>query len=109
MVEIRRRGRHVAGPLLAAALVAYFGYHAVEGERGLIALWHVTQQLDDANAVFDEIHAQRTVLEHRVALLRPEHLDPGRLDERARAVLDLVGPNEVVILTPKGSADAPAP
>ena len=34
--EIRRRGRHIIGPALWALAVAYFMFHAVQGERGLV-------------------------------------------------------------------------
>jgi cell division protein FtsB len=42
-----------------------------------------------------------------VGLLRPDHLDPDLLDERARAVLNLAAPDEIVIpLTPAPPATA---
>lgn len=104
--EIRRRVRQVLGPVLAAAIVGYFGYHAVEGKRGLIAWWQVTQQIKRAKATLARTGAEREDLERRVSLLRSEHLDPDLLDERARIMLDMVAPDEVVILLPPGAAAA---
>jgi cell division protein FtsB len=46
------------------------------------------------------VRAERDALDHRVGLLRPEHLDRDMLDERAREMLNLAGPNEIVILRP---------
>ncbi len=96
--EIRRRARHVAGPALVAALIGYFGYHAVQGEHGLIAWWRITQQIERVEATLDETRAEREALERRVALLRPESLDPDMLEERARIMLNLARPDEVIIL-----------
>ena len=100
--EFRRRVRAVSGPVLAVSLVCYFAYNLFAGDRGLLAWLHLNQELRDAQATYSAVHADRQNLERRVALLRPEHIDPDMLDERARAVLQLVGPNEIVI--PLGDA-----
>ena len=95
--EIRRRARLVAGPVAGISLFAYFAYHLVEGDRGLIAWRALADQVSAAQAERDAAHAQRLALEERVSLLRPGHLDRDMLDERARAVLNRVGPDERVI------------
>lgn len=108
MGEIRRRVRHVAGPVAMAGIAAYFGYHVVEGDRGLIAWWQVTSQLESAEATLERVRDQRVTLERRVGLLGSESLDLDLLDERAHLMLNLGRPDEVVILNPYG-AEAPAP
>ncbi|HUH84714.1 MAG TPA: septum formation initiator family protein [Stellaceae bacterium] len=95
--EIRKRARRVIGPVLGISLVAYFAYHLVQGDRGLMAWVRLEQQVAEANTTLAGLEAQRATLEHRVDLLRPQHLDPDMLDERARRELDLIGPNETVI------------
>jgi cell division protein FtsB len=95
--EIKRRARDIVGPFLGACFVAYFAYHAVQGERGLLAWVRVANEIESARPVLAEAAAERRLLEHRVALLSPEHLDPDMLEERARALLNLVGENEIVI------------
>jgi cell division protein FtsB len=95
--EIRKRARRVIGPVLGISLVAYFAYHLVQGDRGLMAWVRLEQQVAEANATLASVEAQRATLEHRVNLLRPQHLDPDLLDERARGALDLIGPHETVI------------
>ena len=95
--ETRRRARYIVGPFLGVCFFAYFAYHAVQGDRGLLAWARVANEIESARAVFAEAVAERRLLEHRVALLRPEHLDPDMLDERARTLLNLVGENEFVI------------
>jgi len=95
--ELRRRGRALAGPVLGVSLVCYFAYHFFVGDRGLLAWMELTQELRDAKATLAALDVERVTLERRVGLLQPEHLDPDMLDERARATLNLVGPNEIVI------------
>jgi len=95
--ELRRRARAITGPVLGISLVCYFAYHLFAGDRGLLAWLQLTQGLRDANATYSAVHAEEQALEHRVSLLRPEHIDPDMLDERARAVLHLGGSDEVVI------------
>lgn len=96
--EIRRRARQIAPQVLFACTVGYFAYHAVQGERGLLAYLHVQQELQQAKAVQGELQDQRAELEHRVDLLRPDHLDPDMLEERARKVLNYTRDDEVVVL-----------
>lgn len=102
----REIGRYLAGlsaRLVLACLVVYFGYHAVQGERGLNAWWRLTQKIAAAEATLNALNGQRAALEARVALLRPESLDPDMLEERARVLLNFGRPDEITILRPKES------
>lgn len=96
--EIKRRAGLIAGPVLGVSLMCYFGYHLVQGERGLLAWLQLTQEVKLAKTQLAELDQQRSALDRRVSLLRPEHLDRDMLDERARATLNLAGPHEIVIL-----------
>lgn len=98
--SLRRLIRPVAVPLMGVAVLCYFGYHAIQGERGLMTWWQLRQDIRVAEAERAAVAAERGTLERRVHLLRPDHLHPDMLDERARDMLNLVGPNELVILTP---------
>lgn len=104
--EIRKRARHVAGPVLAISVFGYFAYHSVQGDRGVIAWLQLGQQVEIAQAVLEKVSRDRSALEHRARLLRPDNLDPDMLDERARQVLSLTRPDELVILD-KGSNHEP--
>lgn len=101
--EISRRLPGISAQLLLACLVVYFAYHAVQGERGLNAWWRLTQKIALAEATLDALNGQRAALEARVALLRPESLDPDMLEERARADLNFGRPDEMIVLQPKES------
>lgn len=91
-------GRLVVVPVIGACLVGYFAYHAIQGDRGLIALSHLQIQIDQANQVLAQVRAERKRLEHEASLLRPDHLDPDMLDERARVVLNYSHPDDLVIM-----------
>lgn len=97
MTEIRRRARHAVGPFIGAAVVAYFGFHMVQGDRGLVAWWHLRQEIAEAEATVQKISAERLELAHRVSLLRPDSIDPDMLEERARLMLNVGRPDELVI------------
>ncbi len=95
--EIRTRARHIVGPVLAATVFAYFAYHAVQGDRGLLAWLKLSQQVQDAQIEYDRLDAKREELARRVQLLHPESLDRDLLDERVRVMLGYVGKDDIVI------------
>ena len=96
--EVRRRLRHAVVPFLSACAVAYFGYHVIEGDRGLIAWLQVSQEIERAEAEAASRGAEVGRLEKMVTLLRPEALDSDMLDERSRVVLGLAHPDEIIVL-----------
>ncbi len=95
--EIHRRARKIAPQVIAACLVGYFAYHAVQGERGLHARVQLQKDLEQAEAIAHDLAAERRAMERRVALLRPDSLDPDMLEERARQVLNFTRENEAVV------------
>jgi cell division protein FtsB len=104
--EIKRRAKDVIGPVLGFCVVGYFAYHSIEGDRGLVAYLRLTEQIQLARSQLTEVVLERKALEQRVGLLRPNQLDPDMLDERARLLLNLARPDEIVIPDP---AAPPAP
>lgn len=95
--ELNRRLRHVVGPLIGVGAVAYFAYHTVEGDRGVLAWVRLKNEILEAELQLAKVTTERQALEHRVLLLRPDHLDPDMLEERARAMLNMGREDEVVI------------
>lgn len=95
--ELRKRAPQVALPVIGACVAGYFAYHAVQGDRGIIAWLVLNQQIREAQQVEAELAAERAVLEQRVALLRPDSLDPDMLAERARVMLNLAHSDELII------------
>jgi cell division protein FtsB len=97
VVELKRRARDLVGPVLGLSALVYFVYHAVEGDRGLFAYFRLTHHIVETQAALDQVAAEREALERRVSRLRNESLDRDLLEERARAILNYVRPDEVVV------------
>ncbi len=95
--RLRRHLRSGLVPSLMVLWIAYFGYHVVQGDRGLAAYARLEQDLIRVQAQHREALAVREKLEARVALLHPAHIDADMLDERARIVLGVAHPDEVLI------------
>jgi len=95
---LARRSRFLLGPVLGITLTGYFAYHLVEGDRGLKAWLRLNREIGTATANLDAVRAQRAALDLKVSELRPDHVDPDLLDERIRATLNLVLPDDIVIM-----------
>ncbi len=104
--EMKRRARFLVGPLLGAALTSYFVYHTIEGDRGLRAWRDITEQMRTANDQLATVEAEHDALTHKVWGLNPNHVDPDLLDQQIRATLDLVAPNEIVVMPPNTPSPA---
>ncbi|MFO1127612.1 MAG: septum formation initiator family protein [Rhodospirillales bacterium] len=95
--EFRHRYRDIIFPAFGICAVAYFAYHLVHGDRGLIA-WHALQQQVEARRLeAAAVRQEREDLEQRVRLLNPNSVDRDMLDEWARRLLNYGLPNERVI------------
>jgi cell division protein FtsB len=98
----RRRVRSILTALalyvMAGLLIGYFGANAYSGNHGLRAKQDIDEQIGGLSVERDRLKAERVKWERRVALLRSESLDPDMLDERARALLDYVHPNDAVMM-----------
>ena len=93
-----RRSRFLLGPVLGITLTGYFAYHLVEGDRGLKAWLRLNREISTATGNLDAVRTQRAALDLKVSELRPDHVDPDLLDERIRATLNLVLPDDIVIM-----------
>ncbi len=99
--ELKVRARQIAGPVIGVSMVVYFAYHAIQGDRGLIALGKIRQNVDALQAEVLDVRAERMGMERKVDALRLDSLDPDLLEERARIVLGFGYGDEMdVILSP---------
>src|SRR5919107_3563822 len=98
MREIRKRA--LAGPVLGIVLTGYFGYHLVEGDRGLRAWVRLSQELRQAKEQLAAVSEKRVELQHRVAHMRADQVDPDLLESHIRKTLDVLRPDEIVIPMP---------
>jgi len=87
-------------PLAWAGVIGVTGlflWSGLEGSRGLGALDAAEARADRLEEELAALRAERRAAENRVRRLRRDYLDLELLDERARAVLGLVRPDEIVI------------
>jgi cell division protein FtsB len=84
-------------PLLTAAFLGYFGFHAFNGSFGLLSLDRLEQEAEGLRDQLDALKKEREGLERRVATLKPDSLDADVVDTEARTSLNLLRPDEVVI------------
>ena len=99
--DIRRRAKGTAPQILAGALVAYFAYHAIQGERGINRWIDLKEDLRASEAQLAALEVERTQLDNRVRRLRRDNLDPDLLEERARLLLNYGYPDDIVVMLPE--------
>ena len=107
--DIKRRLAQVAWPMLGACLAGYFVYHAVQGDRGIVAWMQLNQQIRVADTELAKTDTERQDMEQRVALLSNSSLDLDMLEERAQVMLNFAHPDDLVIFfsaQPKPAAPA---
>jgi cell division protein FtsB len=95
--EIKRRIKAVVAPLIFLSLVGYFGWNAVQGDRGLMAYAQRKELLAEAQQDQAKAQAELEAWERRVRGLRSRNIDADALDERARAMLNLADPSEIIV------------
>jgi len=85
-------------PLITAAFLGYFGFHAFHGSYGIMA----REQFDAQGAVLEAelaaLQEETGAYGGRASLRRAQTLDPDMVDERARRSLNIIGPNDVIIV-----------
>lgn len=86
----------IAATLFILLLLAYFTFHAVSGDRGLLAFMQLSKKTEEARAELDIVKAERLRLERKVSLLRNDSLDLDMLDEQARVLLGYSAEGETV-------------
>ena len=82
---------------IAALVIGYFGVNAYTGNHGLRAKQDLDQQIAQLTSELDALKSERASWERRVALLKPESIDPDMLDERARVLLDYADPRDITL------------
>ena len=95
--ELKRRARIMIAPSIFLAVTAYFGWNATQGDRGLVAYAKRRELLSQVMADQNAAKTERDVWQVRVSGLRGRHIDPDSLDERARSMLNLADPTDVIL------------
>ena len=96
-LELKQRARMTVAPTVFLAITAYFAWNAAQGDHGLVAYAQRQNLLRQVIAEQQSARTERDSWSTRVSGLRARHLDPDTLDERARAMLNLADPNDVIV------------
>ena len=84
--------------VLLIFLCSYFSYFAIKGERGLFTYFYLQDKIAEATKIQNNYDKQKAELEQKVKLISSSSLDLDLLDERARAVLNVIGDDEFIII-----------
>jgi cell division protein FtsB len=98
--EPESRRRQLSGVLfflVSLALLLYLAFAALHSEYGLIRLVQIEEREVRLQDELAGLRAERAAIESKVAQLSGERPDPDLLDERARQVLGLGRPDELLI------------
>lgn len=95
--EVKRRAKMAIAPAVFLAITGYFAWNATQGNRGLVAYVQRQELMKQVEADNKAAKDERDMWERRVIGLRSNRLNPDTLDERARAMLNLAEPTDVVV------------
>lgn len=83
---------------IALLCLLVMGAWAIAGPSGLLAWSENLRTLDQRQKEVKQLSAQRDELKNRVALLDPRHADPDLAGELLRSNLNVVHPDEMVMM-----------
>ena len=87
--------------LLACGLLAiqgYLAYNVVSGQFGIASQRQLEVEINDLSATSAVLAAEVEAYRHRAALFTPQRLDPDIVAERARALLSMAQPDDIIIM-----------
>lgn len=83
--------------VLTLALGLYFAFAAVQGPSGILRRIQIESETTELEAQRDVLRAEVSQMQNLTRRLSDDYLDLDLLDERAREVLGLVRPDEVIL------------
>lgn len=95
---VMRKTFAVAGSFfLLGTMIAFFGFHTVTGERGILARPQLEHKIIQAEEQLALLEKHRSFLAHRITLMHKSGVDADILAETARSDLGLYAPNDVIV------------
>jgi cell division protein FtsB len=94
--------------LVAAGLVAfqaYLGFNVVSGQYGIESQKQMQAEIEELRARSAALQVRMDAYRHRVTLFDPQRLDPDIVSERARALLSMANPADVVVMVDPKSGE----
>ena len=82
---------------LLGTMIAFFGFHTITGERGILARPQLEHKIMQAEEQLALLEKHQSFLSQRIALMHLDGVDADILAETARSELGLYAPNDVII------------
>jgi cell division protein FtsB len=90
--------RHVALALGLVAFQGYLGYSVVTGQFGIESQDVLEVEINELAAKSGALQAEIDSFRHRIDLFQTTRMDPDLVSERARALLSMAQPDEIVVM-----------
>ena len=100
IINIAKYKKRTAINVILIMVFFYFMFHAVAGNRGLLAYFQLSKAITDMTPIVDELKLERLELEHKVNLLKSA-VDLDMLDQEARKALGLASEKEKIFTVTK--------
>ncbi len=84
--------------LLLLAFQGYLGYSFVTGQFGIESQDVLEAEMDELAAHSAALQAEIDAYRHRIELFRSSRLDPDILTEKARAMLAMARPEDIIVM-----------
>ena len=97
MYVMRKTFAFAGSFFLLGTIVAFFGFHTVAGDRGILARPKIEHKIIQAQEQLSLLKKHQSFLSHRISLMRKDGVDADILAETARSELGLFAPNDVII------------
>jgi cell division protein FtsB len=84
-------------PAICCAVSLYFGYYAIWGSRGMLALEDAQAELGVQHEKLVELQGQHTLLKQHIDQMSDGHVDLDLLETLSRGQLMNAAPNQVAV------------
>lgn len=84
--------------LILTVVVAYFLYHAVTGQRGILSTLDINEKIFEKSQKLQELQHERNLLEYKIKVLKSKITDYDLIDEIVRSKIGIADPSEKVLI-----------
>jgi cell division protein FtsB len=97
----KRRTGALIVPVISSAIIAYFSFHAYQGDYGIYSKYRLESRVSELQQELAGLQQERQALEERVRHLNDGSIERDMLDELARRALNLSMPDEITVMRPR--------
>lgn len=103
--RLKRRSvfRQLVVTVVLVAVQGYLAFNVVSGQFGIQSQRQMEIEIGELEAKSAALAAEIDSYRHRAALFTPQQLDPDIVTERARALLSVAQPDEIIVMVDPAS------